>query len=89
MKNQEQKQRDYNNLKALFEKGAETAVNLQNAEKDLAEEESNCQTIRLNLEIQARRVENLAKQVANMTSKADILAKEAANKGVLQRPWTA
>lgn len=86
LKNQEQKQRDYNNLKALFEKGAETAVNLQNAEKDLAEEESNCQTIRLNLEIQARKVENLAKQVANMTSKADILAKEAANNGVYTAP---
>ncbi|EHQ89123.1 HlyD family secretion protein [Desulfosporosinus youngiae] len=86
LKDQEQKQRDYNNLKALFEKGAETAVNLQNAERDLAEEESNCQTIRLNLEIQARKVENLAKQVANTIRKADALAKEAANKGVYTAP---
>lgn len=86
LKNQEQKQRDYNNLKALFEKGAETAVNLQNAEKNLAEEESNCKTIQLNLEIQARKVENLAKQAANMTRKADALAKEVANNGVYTAP---
>ncbi len=86
LKNQEQKQRDYNNLKALFEKGAETAVNLQNAEKNLAEEESNCKTIRLNLEIQARKVENIAKQAENMTSKVDILAKQVANNGVYTAP---
>ncbi|EGW40858.1 efflux RND transporter periplasmic adaptor subunit [Desulfosporosinus sp. OT] len=86
LKNQEQKQRDYNNLKALFEKGAETAVNLQNAEKNLAEEERNCKTIQLNLEIQARKVESMAKQVANMTRKADILAKQVANNGVYTAP---
>ena len=86
LRNQEEKQRDYNNLKALFEKGAESAVNLQHGEKNLAEEESSCQTIRLNLEIQARKVENMAKQVANMTGKADILAKQMVNNGVYTAP---
>lgn len=86
LKNQEQKQRDYNNLKELFEKGAETAVNLQNAEKNLAEEERNGKTIQLNLEIQARKVENMAKQVEYMTRKVDILAKRVANNGVYTAP---
>lgn len=34
---QAQKQRDYDNLKYLFDNEAETAVNLQNAEKNLAD----------------------------------------------------
>ncbi|MEL7564080.1 MAG: efflux RND transporter periplasmic adaptor subunit [Dehalobacterium sp.] len=61
----EQKQRDYDNLKFLFDQGAETAINLQNGEKNLAEAERTCENIRLNLEIQARKVETLATQVAN------------------------
>lgn len=62
---QAQKQRDYDNLKYLFENEAETAVNLQNAEKNLADAKRNCEDIQLNLEIQARKVATLAKQVAN------------------------
>ncbi|RYD02141.1 RND transporter [Desulforamulus aquiferis] len=62
---QAQKQRDYNNLKYLFELGAETSVNFQNAEKNLTDAERNCENIQLNLEIQARKVESLAKQVEN------------------------
>jgi len=62
---QAQKQRDYDNLKYLFDNEAETAVNLQNAEKNLADAKRNCEDIQLNLEIQARKVDTLAKQVAN------------------------
>ncbi|MEG6521541.1 efflux RND transporter periplasmic adaptor subunit [Desulfotomaculum sp. 1211_IL3151] len=62
---QAQKQRDYDNLKYLFDHAAETAVNLQNAEKNLADAQRNCEDIQLNLEIQARKVDTLAKQVAN------------------------
>ncbi|GBF33691.1 Co/Zn/Cd efflux system membrane fusion protein [Desulfocucumis palustris] len=62
---QAQKQRDYDNLKYLFDNKAETAVNLQNAEKNLADEKRNCEDVQLNLEIQARKVDTLAKQVAN------------------------
>lgn len=80
--NLEQKQRDYNNLKALFENGAETAVNLQNAEKILAEAERNCENIKLNLEIQARKLESLVKQVENLTKKVETLAKQVQNNGV-------
>ncbi|AGL01200.1 efflux RND transporter periplasmic adaptor subunit [Desulfoscipio gibsoniae] len=61
---QAQKQRDYDNLKYLFDNEAETAVNLQNAEKNLADAKRNCEDIQLNLEIQARKVDTLAKQVA-------------------------
>ena len=60
---QEQKQREYDITKTLFDNGGESAVNVQNAEKSLADAGRNCQNIRLNLEIQARKVENLAKQV--------------------------
>lgn len=59
----EQKQRDYNIAKAIFADGGETAVNVQNAEKSLADAGRNCQNTRLNLEIQARKVKKLAKQV--------------------------
>lgn len=62
---QAQKQRDYDNLKYLFDYGAETAVNLQNAEKNLGDAKRNCENIQLNLEIQTRRVDTLARQVAN------------------------
>ncbi|ATW23845.1 efflux RND transporter periplasmic adaptor subunit [Candidatus Formimonas warabiya] len=62
---QAQKQRDYDNLKYLFDNEAETAVNLQNAEKNLVDAQRNCEDIQLNLEIQARKVDTLAKQVAN------------------------
>lgn len=62
---QDEKQRDYDNMKILVEQGVEAAINLQNAEKALAEAKRNCENIRLNLEIQGRNVENLAKQVAN------------------------
>ena len=62
---QDEKQRDYDTIKILVEQGAEAAINLQNAEKALAEAERNCENIRLNLETQARKVENLAGQVAN------------------------
>ncbi|SHK14429.1 efflux RND transporter periplasmic adaptor subunit [Desulforamulus aeronauticus] len=62
---QTQKQRDYDNLKYLFDHEAETAVNLQNAAKNLADAQRNCEDIQLNLEIQARKVDTLAKQVAN------------------------
>jgi len=61
---QDEKQRDYDNMKILVEQGAEAAINLQNAEKALAEAKRNGENIRLNLEIQARKLENLAKQVA-------------------------
>lgn len=60
---QEQKQRDYDITKTLFDNGGESAVNVQNAQKSLADAERNGQNIQLNLEIQARKVENLAKQV--------------------------
>lgn len=62
---QAQKQRDYDNLKYLFDNEAETAVNLQNAEKNLADAKRNCEDMQLNLEIQARKVDTLAQQVAN------------------------
>lgn len=62
---QAQKQRDYDNLKVLFDHEAETAVSLQNAEKNLADAQRNCEDIQLNLEIQARKVDTLAKQAAN------------------------
>ncbi|MDF9408441.1 MAG: macrolide transporter subunit MacA [Pelotomaculum sp. PtaB.Bin013] len=62
---QAQKQRDYDNLKYLFDNEAETAVNLQNAEKNLGDAKRNCENIQLNLEIQARKVYTLARQVAN------------------------
>lgn len=62
---QDEKQRDYANMKILVEQGAEAAIKLQNAEKALAEAERNCENIRLNLEIQAGTVEKLAGQVAN------------------------
>lgn len=60
---QDEKQRDYDIMKILVEQGAEAAINLQNAEKALADAQRNCQSIQLNLEIQARKVEKLAKQV--------------------------
>ncbi|SFG83466.1 Multidrug efflux pump subunit AcrA (membrane-fusion protein) [Desulfotomaculum arcticum] len=62
---QAQKQRDYDNLKYLFDNEAETAVNLQNAEKNLADAKRNCEDMQLNLEIQARKVDTLAQQLAN------------------------
>ncbi len=62
---QAQKQRDYDNLKYLFDNQAETAVNLQNAAKNLADAQRNCEDMQLTLEIQARKVDTLAKQVAN------------------------
>nr|WP_242652523.1 efflux RND transporter periplasmic adaptor subunit [Desulfofarcimen acetoxidans] len=83
---QAQKQRDYDNLKYLFDNEAETAVNLQNAEKNLADAKRNCEDIQLNLEIQARKVESMAKQVENMTRKVDILAKQVENNGVYTAP---
>jgi len=58
-----QKQRDYDITKILFDNGGESAVNMQNAEKGLADAERNCENTRLNLEIQARKVEKLAKHV--------------------------
>ncbi len=60
---QDEKQRDYDNMKILVEQGAEAAINLQNAAKALAEAKRNYENIRLNLEIQARKAENLAEQV--------------------------
>ncbi|TWH56957.1 RND family efflux transporter MFP subunit [Desulfitobacterium sp. LBE] len=61
----EQKQRDYENMKALVENGAEAEINLRNAEKALAEAARNCDTTRLNLTMQERKVQSLAEQVAN------------------------
>jgi len=61
----EQKQRDYENIKVLYENGAEAKITLLNAEKSLAEAQRKCDDIRLNLQIQGRKVENLAEQVAN------------------------
>lgn len=61
----EQKQRDYENIKALVENGAEAEINLLNAEKALAEAARNCDTTRLNLTMQERKVQSLAEQVAN------------------------
>ena len=61
----EQKQRDYEKIKVLYENGAEVEVNLLNAEKSMVEAERNCESIRLNLEIQGRKVESLAQEVAN------------------------
>ena len=60
---QKQKQRNYDITKTLFDNGGESAVNVQNAEKSLADAERNCRNIQLNLETQAKKVENLAKQV--------------------------
>ena len=60
---QKQKQRNYDITKTFFDNGGESAVNVQNAEKSLADAERNCQNIRLNLETQAREMENLAKQL--------------------------
>ncbi len=62
---QAQKQRDYDNLKVLFDHEAETAVNLENAARNLADAQRHCEDIQLNLEIQARKVAALAQQVAN------------------------
>ena len=62
---QAQKQRDYENLKVLFDHEAETAVNLENAARNLADAQRHCEDIQLNLEIQARKVAALAQQVAN------------------------
>ncbi len=61
----EQKQRDYENMKALVENGAEAEINLRNAEKALAEAARNCDATRLNLTMQERKVQSLAEQVAN------------------------
>ncbi|SHN74899.1 efflux RND transporter periplasmic adaptor subunit [Desulfitobacterium chlororespirans] len=61
----EQKQRDYENIKALVENGAEAEINLLNAEKALAEAARNCDTTRLNLTMQERKVQSLAEQMAN------------------------
>ncbi|KTE89604.1 RND transporter [Desulfitobacterium hafniense] len=62
---QAQQQRDYDNLKVLFDHEAETAVNLENAARNLADAQRHCEDIQLNLEIQARKVAALAQQVAN------------------------
>lgn len=61
---QAQQQGDYDKLKVLFDHGAETAVNLENAAKNLADAQRHCEDIQLNLEIQARKVAALAQQVA-------------------------
>ncbi|SHN59797.1 efflux RND transporter periplasmic adaptor subunit [Desulfitobacterium chlororespirans] len=62
---QAQQQGDYDKLKVLFDHGAETAVNLENAAKNLADAQRHCEDIQLNLEIHARKVAALAQQVAD------------------------
>lgn len=94
-----QKQRDYNILKVLFDNGAETAVNLQDAEKKLVDAERNCENIQLNLEIQGRKVEALNKQAETGSNydniqlnleiqarKVESLAKQVENNGVYTAP---
>lgn len=60
-----QKERDYRNVELLYELGAAAKVALQDAEKALADAERKRDTILLNVEVQTRKLQDLAAQVGN------------------------